>query len=40
MKYDVKFALQYSGAARTEFSPRGVSDNFAMSSTRIKSESR
>jgi len=40
VKYELKFALQYSGAAKTEFSPKGVSANFAMSSTRIRSESR
>jgi len=40
VKYDVKFALQYSGAARTDFSPSGVAASLAMSSTRTRSESR
>nr|GLL18209.1 hypothetical protein CR513_44268 [Ipomoea trifida] len=40
VKYEVKLALQYSGAASTESEPRGVAASFAMSSTRTKSESR
>jgi len=40
VKYEVKLALQYSGAARTESRPRSVAASFAMSSTRIRSESR
>ncbi|RDX75814.1 hypothetical protein CR513_44268, partial [Mucuna pruriens] len=40
VKYEVKFALQYSGAANTVFFPNGVAASLAMSSTRMRSESK
>lgn len=40
VKYEVKFASQYSGAANTASPPRGVAASFAMSSTSTTSESK